>query len=256
MRINILSIVVLVGLAGAVICPAQGPRGFQAGFGSGPAAHGPGLDMSKVTTLEGTVTSVNIGFGNQYPSIEINKTAIKIAPVWFLLDNNFEIKAGDNLSVVSAPGTASSDAYLYAIKLVNLATKMELSIRDASGLPLWTRQARGNSSGLSQRGSGCGSGCIDAASAVIFSGTVDSVSMGVGIQMPTVSLKTADGKLITVKIGPEHVLLENDFELKGGDAATLKAALSTCGGEYVALWITANGQTLVLRNDDGTPAWN
>jgi len=267
MRISILTILTLVVLLAAITSPAQGPRGPQAGFGNGPAhpgvvgngpaAGGSGLDMSKVTSLEGTVTSINIGFGNQYPSIQINSTAVKIAPVWFLLDNNFEIKSGDTLSVVMAPGTASNDAYLYAIKVVNLSAMTELSIRDAFGLPLWTRQARGNSSGFGYCGSGCGSGCVDAAGAVIFSGAVDTVSMGVGIQMPSLSVKTADGKLVTVKIGPEHVLLENDFELKTGDAVIVKAALATCTGEYVALQITgANGQTLILRNDDGTPAWN
>jgi len=50
------------------------------------------------------VSAVNIGYGMQYPSLTINKLQIKVAPVWYLLDKNFEIKAGDPLVLLTSVG--------------------------------------------------------------------------------------------------------------------------------------------------------
>jgi len=95
-----------------------------------------------------------------------------------------------------------------------------------------------------------------ATTAVTVSGTVDSVSMGAGIQMPSLMLKTAGGKLLVFKLGPERVLLEADLELTAGDGLTVKYMESACTGELVALTIaTASGKTVILRTDDCVPAW-
>jgi hypothetical protein len=74
--------------------------------------------------------------------------------------------------------------------------------------------------------------------------------------MPTLVLKT-DGKLLTLKIGPERILLGADFELNPGQSVTVRYAQATCTDEYLALQITNSaGVTVTLRGDDGTPAWN
>jgi hypothetical protein len=68
-------------------------------------------------------------------------------------------------------------------------------------------------------------------------------------------LKTADGNLLTVKLGPERILEAADFEIKAGDALTVRYAV-TCTGETVALELTNSaGARIVLRNDDLTLAW-
>src|SRR4249919_113888 len=78
---------------------AQGPRGTQQhqNTSNHPVAV---PDMTKTRTVTGTVSAVDIGYGMQYPSITVNQTVIKVAPVWFLVDQNFELKAGDQVSVV------------------------------------------------------------------------------------------------------------------------------------------------------------
>jgi hypothetical protein len=74
--------------------------------------------------------------------------------------------------------------------------------------------------------------------------------------MPTLTLKTADGKLLTFKLGPERTLLAADVELKAGDKVTVRYAVETCTDELVALAITTStGVTIRLRNDDCTPCW-
>jgi hypothetical protein len=226
---------------------AQGPRGPQP---NSPPQTGYGLDMSKVQTIEGVVGAVNAGYGMQYPSIQINQVTIKVAPVWFLLEHGFEIKAGDSLKVTAAPSLRASDPYLNAITLVN--TVATIALRDANGLPLWTQpQPQGM-----RHGSGTCSGCGGLTSIGTAAGVVDQVSAGAGIQMPTLVLKTAEGKLLTVKIGPERLLDTADFEIKAGETLTVRYGV-TCTNETVALELvnTAGGK-LVLRNEDSTPAWN
>lgn len=136
----------MAAIAGLAV--AQGPRN---GRGAG-GMHQGGMDqanlaMTKLQTVTGAVTAVNIGYGMQYPSITVSKLQIKVAPVWYLLEKNFEIRSGDNLTIVAAPSTSASDSYLYAIEMTNTATKSKLVLRDASGLPLWSRQGSGPGQG-------------------------------------------------------------------------------------------------------------
>ncbi len=247
----------LMALAAAVTLAAsvwaQGPRGGR-GAGVGPnAARGAGLDMTKQTTVQGVVTAVNISWGTQYPSIEIDKTAVKIAPVWFLLENDFEIAVADALRVTAAPAL-TSDPYLHAIAIENTRTGKTITLRDGQGLPEWGG-GRGRQFQREDRPR-TGNGCLDLAAAVTVAGVIDKVTLGMGIRMPSVVVKTADGKLVTIVIGPERVLLENDFELNPGEWVSILAAPCAYRDELVALSITnAAGLTLKLREEDGTPAW-
>jgi hypothetical protein len=242
-RYAVLSIVAATGL-----CSAQGPHGPA---GGGMAASST-LNMAKAQTITGVVAAVNIGYGMQYPSITVNKAQIKIAPVWYLLDKGFELRAGDLLAVLAAPSTVSTDPYLYAVEMTNTVSKLHIVLRDSAGLPLWAgRGNSGNAGGPMAEG-----GCIDTSSAVTVAGKVEKISMGAGIEMPTLTLKTADGKLLVLKLGPERILLAADLELKAGDAVTVKYAIETCTDELVALAITtASGVTITLRGDDCLPAW-
>ena len=81
--------------------------------------------------------------------------------------------------------------------------------------------------------------------------------MGVGIQMPTMVLKTSDGKLIPIKLGPERVLLEADLELREGQTVTVRYAQPAEADEYIALQITNSaGVTVTLRHDRRNFDWN
>jgi hypothetical protein len=244
----------LAAIAGPAF--AQGPRN---GAGAGGMRQGgmnqADLAMTKLQTVSGAVTAVNIGYGMQYPSITVNKLQIKVAPVWYLLEKNFEIRYGDNLTIVAAPSTSASDSYLYAIEMTNTATKSKLVLRDASGLPLWSRQGGGP-------GAGAGSGpmadgdCTQVLSIANESGVIENIASGLGIQMPSLTLKTAAGKLLVIRLGPERILLEADLELKAGDTISVKYAVTSHEDELVALAITKGSVTITLRGDDCRPVWN
>lgn len=238
-------------LLGSAALVAQGPRGPQ---GTASQAHpASALDMSKLQSVTGNVSAVNIAYGAQYPSITVNQAVIKIAPVWFLLENNFEVKAGDSVTVTAAPSTLPGDTYLYGVEITNNTTKAHIAMRNSAGIPLWSGPAAGRGNPDAPR---TGASCVDQASIASITGKIDKVTLGAGIQMPTLVLN-ADGKLMTFKIGPERILLEADFELNPGQTVTVKYAYETCTEEYLALQITNTaGVTVTLRNDDGTPAWN
>lgn len=249
-----------LGLAGLGL--AQGPRGRSGqGFAPGPAAvRQAGLDISKASPVSGVVTAVNIAYGTQFPSVELDKKIIvKVAPVWFLIGNDFEIRAGDTLKMLAAPPMAD-DAYLHAIEIENLTSARKIVLRDAQGLPAWGARrgtgAQGRGQGQGAEGAfHPGAGCVDPASVTTVTGVIDRIAAGAGIEAPYVIVKTAS-VLVTVRIGPERILLENDFELNTGEQVTIEAARCTLRDELIALAITnAAGVEVVLRAPDGRPVW-
>lgn len=235
---------------------AQGPKGQPGGNPNPPASTvcpANPLDLSQQKIIEGAITSIDLGYGVQYPSIVVNKQAIKIAPVWFLLENDFELGVGDQVKVTAVPSTAAGDAYLYALEITKTAVNSTLALRNATGQPLWLAENRRAGNQTAPR---LGTPCIDPASIKSVTGAVDSVTAGIGVRQPVVVIKSGD-TLVTIKLGPERILLDADFEIKAGMTLTVKYALATCTDEFVALSLTDSaGHTIVLRNDDGSPAWN
>lgn len=222
-------------------------------------AHGPaqprnpsyGVNSSQAQTLEGVVAAVTMGYGAQYPSITVNHTVIQTAPIWYFLEAGFELKAGDKVKVTAAPSLRFGDSLLYAIEIVNGTTGSTILLRDPAGTPLWSRSAAGREAPTRSTAA-----CVDPASIRVVAGTVEKATAGIGIQMPAILLKPAEGPVLNIKVGPERVLLLSDFELREGDTLTVKLALLSCTDEYVALQLTNSaGVVLTLRNDDGTPAW-
>jgi hypothetical protein len=235
------AIVLAVIATSALVAQGRGPR---------QTARRSCINMAQIRVVEGAVTAVRLAYAAQYPTIQIAGLPIKIAPAWFFLERDFELRVGDRLRVEAAP--CAGDAYLHAVHITNNETNARLDLRDSSGQPLWSAPR-----GAGGPRSGAPSSCIDTASAVVVSGVIESASYGVGVEMPSVVIRTDGSELLTVKLGPERVLLEHDIELIPGQAISARVAHSACRDEYIALELTtADGATIVLRNEDGTPAWD
>ncbi|MBN9661034.1 MAG: hypothetical protein J0H49_22775 [Acidobacteria bacterium] len=230
--------------AAAVLAQGHnGPAAPASGNGGTQPAH-TGLNMTAQKTIAGPITSVQIGYGVQYPSIVVNQTQIKLAPIWFLLENDFELAAGDSVSVLAAPSNNTADSYLYAVRITKGATS--LTLRDSLGVPVWINPG---GHGVQPQGPASCGACIDLATAKTATGVIDRVNVGLGIQQPTLVLRLADASLLSVKLGSERLILASDFELNVGATITVKYVLSTCTDELVALQLTdASGKTLVLRD--------
>jgi hypothetical protein len=205
--------------------------------------------------IEGKIASIHIGFGAQYPTIIVNEKQIKVAPIWFMLDNDFELATGDTVKVKAAASNTPGNAYLYAIEITR--GDVTLTLRNEAGAPLWTGGAngRGNNNG-NPSAPRTGAGCVAPESIKTVSGTIVKLTAGAGIQHPSMDLKV-DAAIITIKLGPERILLGAELELDTGSQVTVKYGVASCTSENLALEITdANGATLKLREDDGRPAWN
>ncbi len=248
--------ILTVTILAAGMAVAQGPRGPQAG--ASRTMRGTGIDMAKQAVVEGNITAVHVAYGAQYPSIEVDKKTIKVAPVWWMLENDFELKEGMAVKVTAAPSLAASDPYLYAVDLTNQANNSKITLRDAQGVPLWTGGRNGGGQG-NAGGNGLHTGTpLAAVSIATATGVIADITMGAGVQHPSLVLKTQEGSLLTIELGPERILLASDFEITKGETVTVKYAKAACEQEeLIALSITnAAGGTLVLRGDDGFPAWN
>ena len=232
MKPIIMSIGMVVATASLILAQGRPGQGVHAGSG---------LNMSQVRTISGPVASVNIAFGMRYPCVTIGTTSINMAPPWYLLDKNLVIKTGDWLSVLAAPSNSASDSALYAVEISNTTTGTRIALRDTNGLPLWSG---GNALGSVGAGYGTISGEVKTTS-----GTIENLRMGLGIPMPSVTVKDAGGQLLTIRLGPERVLLASSIELRVGDRITVRYALASGCGNLVALSVTDSaGTTVNLRN--------
>jgi len=245
---------------------------------AGPSARQPagspntttaGLNLSATVTLNGTVAAVNVASASQYPTITLNGTVVKVAPVWFLLENDFEIETGHQLVVRAAPALLPT-GYYYALEVENLTTQKSIQLRDASGRPLWfpgpglEMGLRGQSPGSSSGAAGAFAwqaraavtygGCLETNNLVEITGQIVEIDATAGIRQPAIVLDVG-GKLVTVRIGPLRVLFATDLELAPGDVVSVIAAQETCTGNFVALELSVGDQTVQLRNPDGSPAW-
>jgi len=240
-RIFILPLLVAPLVLGQGMGQGKGPGGAP-----GPMGQRAGLNVAAQVTVEGTISALTLSYGAQYPAVTVNQKVIRLAPVWYLLDNGMELALNDKVKVVAAPSSVAGDTALYALAVTKGTQTLQL--RDAAGVPLWLGR------GGQEQAPRSGEPCLDFTNLLTAQGTVASVEAGVGIQYPSLVLKLADGSTLTFKLGPERVLLAADFELKAGEA--LKVTYVTCpeSGELVALTLTnAAGVTLTLRDPGGWP---
>lgn len=251
------AIVLLVSVAVA----GQGPKGPQGPNPTAPAGGSSYLNMALASTVSGKITAVQLAYGAQYPSITLDGKTIKIAPVWYMLENDFELAAGDEVRVVAAPSARPDDPSLHAVSITKVSSGATLTMRNDAGVPLWSASGKAGAGsaaggGMMQNRGSQGTGCVDPSTITQAQGVIDAVSQGAGIQQPQLTLNS-EGKSITLKIGPERLILAAGVELKSGMTLSVRYATASCTGELVALSLTdAAGTVVVLRNDDGTPAWN
>lgn len=207
--------------------------------------------MTKAATISGVVSSIQTALGAQYPSIVVGGAQIKIAPVWFMIENDFALAGGDAVKVLAAP-CLCADPSLLAIEITKGSDT--ITLRDSLGLPLWSVRTNGQGGGMNPQAPRSGAGCLDAATIQTVAGTVVSVTAGAGIEQPVLVLNTGSATL-SIRIGPERVLFASDLELKAGDAVTVKIGASTCDNETLALSLTAGSITVVLRDETGRAVW-
>ncbi len=100
---------------------------------------------------------------------------------------------------------------------------------------------------------------FDPATVATLSGTVVSenrVDRGMGHKGVHLVVKTAEGEVV-VHLGPDFYVGAQPVKLAVGDAITVKGSRITFEGKptVLAVTVTKGAATMVLRNDQGQPAW-
>lgn len=263
-----MALLLAVGTLMAQNGKGQGPpAGMGQGSGSASStASGTGQSQAGkkelvTVTIAGTVTAVNLhDLELEFPSIIVDGTIdgvdadpveVKLAPYWFLLDNDIEVAVDDVVSIVAFLGTPNATAY-YAISIDGV------TLRTDDGSPLWTG-GHGSTSvvrSVGMRKCSAKNNCIVSDSISVIEGTVESIRYGKGIQHLTLLVKVDMGILLEFKLGPADYLLANGLELEQGDGVMIRYALTQRTNTWLVLQIgKAGGVMVTLRDDNGDPAW-
>jgi hypothetical protein len=117
--------------------PASGPRhgfGNRAGYGD---CDGTGPDMAQLQTFAGKVKSFEAVPGAGRPLLVLEtaegERTFVVAPYRAIRDAGFELVAGAELSLTAAP---SVNQEWVVVTIKDVATGVEIQLRDANGLPL------------------------------------------------------------------------------------------------------------------------
>jgi hypothetical protein len=97
-------------------------------------------DLARMTSFAGTVVSASINSGAGAATLVLSTTAgdvqFLLSPVWVLIRAGFDPAVGDALNITAAPVTIDDQEVWVAITVTDLASGLELVLRDpATGLP-------------------------------------------------------------------------------------------------------------------------
>jgi hypothetical protein len=127
----------------------HGMMGGGGGMMRGMGGMGCSFDFSKTVKLDGSVESVAMAQGQGFPHFVLvaggTKVTVVAAPFRAVLDANYKIAAGDQMSVVAFAST-QPDLFMAAV-LTNTSTGAVLNLRDASGAPAAGRGRAGHGDG-------------------------------------------------------------------------------------------------------------
>jgi hypothetical protein len=116
-----------------------GSQGGQHKNGCRLGGYGAGLsvDLSTLTTLEGTLTALGAGVGTHNNTVTIQTAgeayAISMGPYWYMVQEGFVLQLGETLQV----RMAQCQGHWAAFSVTRPSTGETLQLRDDQGVPLW-----------------------------------------------------------------------------------------------------------------------
>ena len=113
----------------------NGHRGNGCRFGGYNA--GQNVDLSTLTTIEGTLTALGTGIGTHNNTVTIQAAgeayAISMGPYWYMVQEGFVLQLGEALQV----RMAQCQGHWAAFSVTRPSTGQTLQLRDDQGVPLW-----------------------------------------------------------------------------------------------------------------------
>jgi sporulation protein YlmC with PRC-barrel domain len=225
------------------------------------ATTGPDMLWLRVRTTDGRMVLVNLG------------------PRSYISTQDFYVVRGDRIHL-----TGSEVAATAADKRVFLPTEVTynnhvLRLRSETGTPLWEGQttalgytpaeepgaaATGKPMTSAAPGELMALGAFDTSKSRTIDGIVTEVSKSKsagGMEVVWLRVKTTDGQLVNVQVGPRDYVSKQGFFIVNGDRIRLTGwdarVTGTPGAApvFIVADISQNGQTLQLRGRNGEPLW-
>lgn len=254
----------------------QAPRVGRGGWGQ-DSDFTPLFDPATVETLAGRIERLgfhsprySLGWGREMV-LETGEESVTIhlGPAWFLDRQEMRLEQGDSVTVTGSRVPYEGRDVVIAAEVRRDGQRLEL--RDGAGWPRWAaaRGARaGRGPGLGVGGGGRGWG-IDSefgrmynpASVIEVEGEVLGVefvaapgAIGRGVHL---RVGTASGAM-TVHLGPEWYLDNQEMVIEPGDRVTVRGSLVGYEGEDVLIagTLAREGEVLELRDARGVPRWS
>lgn len=115
-----------------------------------------GYDANTVTTMNGTVVSLQGGDDRRNAQFELESNGVRVVvllgPQGYWAENGIPLKAGDNVSVRGSKAQGKGGiVYLLAQKISDSTQNSTISLRNESGRPAWAGNGAGNGMGRMNR---------------------------------------------------------------------------------------------------------
>jgi sporulation protein YlmC with PRC-barrel domain len=250
------------------------------------------FDPATITTIDGTVLNVGkfkaAATGEDMLWLRVRTTdgrivLVNLGPRRYVSAQDFYIVRGDRIHL-----TGSEVATAVADKRVFLPTQLTynnhvLRLRSDTGTPLWEGrttapegakpQSRADTSGTTalgytpaeEPGAAASAGLLalgafDTSKSRTIDGTVTEVTKSQavdGTEIVWLHVKTTDGQILNVQVGPRDYVSKQGFFIVNGDRVHLTGwdARVAAAPVFVVADITQDGHTLHLRSDSGEPLW-
>jgi len=173
----------------------------------------------------------------------------------YMASQGFTLQAGEHVQV---QGYWEGSEFK-ASQVTRLADGQTIALRDESGRPAWAGAGRnaqvGSQGGYGGQGrddapgDGTGTGQANVEAWLTVQGTV------VAADADALVVQTAGGEQVTVENRPWWFAQEQGFSAQAGDQVTLVGFYEGDAFEVGQIDDATNGQTVLLRDDNGRPLW-
>ena len=111
-----------------------------------------GYDTNTVTTMTGSIVSVQIGDDHRNAQLEIenngNSAFVVLGPQSYWAEKGITLKAGDIVTVRGSKAQGKDGlVYILAQKITDATQNSSISLRNESGRPVWAGGGMGNGQG-------------------------------------------------------------------------------------------------------------
>ena len=215
-------------------------------------------DRAAESTIRGTVGQVKVfsrpGMGaRQHAVVQTDdgqRISVQLGPPDWMNRQQYQVKRGDRIEATGARVKFGSDESLLA-REIRIGDRT-YALRGAEGQPQWMTGA-----GTADRTAGDAGTAHDAQQATSVEGTVEDVSVHDRPGSTHATIRTGDGRTVTVVMGPAGYLEQQGIELRQGDQVQVSGSRMSVEGQdaIVAREVRKGDRTVTLRDQSGQPRW-